>query len=291
MNRPRGSLIAGTLASMALHAAILLPWLLGGGATTAPRAEPPRTMVAVLPPLPAPAPEAQPQVEPPETGSAEPEPPATPPPAPPAETVSKPSAPPPPTPVETASAPPPAPAPAPPAADIRMSAVVEPAAAPESGPGLADAAPRRSGDADDGLPPMRIMWDSPKQLADVAAVLGMRVVAVTDSNLVAGEVPLKRPYKLEPFSGELVVYSNRVRTLPLSFFGAGLIAATDEPIAAYWVLVPEPVDRQFADLVRAALKRAGLDASQVQWVETRFALEGSGSYRLEIVQIHQERRT
>lgn len=310
MTRSRGSFFAGVLASMALHAAILLPWLLGGGATTAPPSPGPvRPMVAVLP-LPLPLPEPEPQADtkppaPPEPEPAEPEPPVAPPPAPPAETVTKPAEAPPAAPVETASvppqepqeappqaAPPPPPPPAAPAPEVRMSAVVEPPAAPDSGPGLAASAPNRGGDdSDDGLPPMRIMWDSPRQLADVAAALGMRVVAVTDKNEVAGEVPLNRPYKLEPFNGELVVYSNRVRTLPLSYFGAGLVAATEEPIAAYWVLVPQQVDRQFADLVRAALKRAGLPAAQVQWVETRFTLEGARQYRLEIVKIHQERRT
>ena len=134
------------------------------------------------------------------------------------------------------------------------------------------------------LPPLRIVWASPAQLRRVAGALGMRIVAVNARRQVVGEVPAGGGGALRDFDGRLDQYSNRVRTLPRSFFGAELAAGSGAEVADLWVLVPAAVDRRWIDLQRRAIARAGLTAAKVRELEAAFEKQSNG-YRLVVTRV------
>lgn len=167
---------------------------------------------------------------------------------------------------------------------LRLAEVVQPRAdakLPEEGETAVAAA-----DDDQALPATRIVWESPAELRAVARELGMRVVAVTRANEVVGEVALDGVLRLAPFRLRFETYSNRVRSLPASFFGPSLDRDGGRGIMGFWVLVPEPVDLRMAEVVRAAIHRAGLAMSDVDWVEARFAADTVGRHKFVVMNIH-----
>ncbi len=195
--------------------------------------------------------------------------------------------PPPPLPVEPLveqRQPPPAPKPEPALPDIQFAEVVEPDTTPTE-IGDTELAMETEPDDDQVLPATRIIWESPQELTKVARALRMRVVAVNRINEVVGALTLDGSLRIKPFDGSFDVYSNRVRSLPSSFFGPALQREAGHTIVAYWVLVPESVDREMADVVRQAVRRAGLTMSEVDWVEARFDVQAGGGHRLVVTDI------
>ncbi len=200
--------------------------------------------------------------------------------------------PPPPLPVEPVveerQPPPPAPKPEPALPDVQFVEVVEPDTTPTEEPteiGDTELMTETEREDDQVLPTTRIIWESPQELTKIARALRMRVVAVNRVNEVVGALALDGSLNLEPFDGSCDVYSNRVRSLPSSFFGPALQRESGHTIVAYWVLVPESVDRDMAEVVRQAVGRAGLTMSEVDWVEARFAAQAGGGHRLVVTDI------
>ncbi len=196
--------------------------------------------------------------------------------------------PPPPLPVESVveERPPPPPAPKlePALPDVQFAEVVKPDTSPTE---IGDTEFTTETDPDDDqvLPATRIVWESPQELTKIARALRMSVVAVNRINEVVGALALDGSLRLEPFDGSFDVYSNRVRSLPSSFFGPALQREAGHTIVAYWVLVPESVDREMADVVRQAIRQAGLTMSEVDWVEARFDVQAGGGHRLVVTDI------
>ncbi len=178
------------------------------------------------------------------------------------------------------------PAAQPPLSDVlRLAEVVQPRAEDAKLPKEGETAVAAADD-DQALPATRIVWESPAELRAVARELGMRVVAVTRANEVVGEVALDGVLRLAPFRLRFETYSNRVRSLPASFFGPSLDRDGGRGIMGFWVLVPEPVDLRMAEVVRAAIHRAGLAMSDVDWVEARFAADTVGRHKFVVMNIH-----
>ncbi len=294
MTRPmsKGSLTLGLFLSLAAHAALLL-CLMGPGAGA-------RTTMTSPPVIVVPPPETPDPAAPAEPAPAEPQPQEKPPAEQPVE--SRPAPPPEPAPAKQeppkeeprAQQPPPeAPEPDPLPPPIPMEEVAKPPAEPTAAEQAETAAAAeeeaRLADArmdEKLLPATRIVWDGPEHLARVARALGLRIVAVTPRSEVAGEVSLTPPFRLEPFGGKLELFSNRVRFLPLSFFGPGLPAGSEHPISGFWILVPVSVDRYLAEVVRNAVRKAGMSAAQVYWVEARFVFRQGGEAAFEVVGVH-----
>lgn len=175
--------------------------------------------------------------------------------------------------------------PAPIAEQVEMAEVVtppEPEA--EEAPGNTEA--EATADDEKLLPATRIIWESPRQLARVARALRMRVVAVDERGDVAGEVVLWGEPAIREFGGRLDVYSNRVRSIPLSFFGDSLPLAPELGVIGFLVLVPEEVDRQMAETVRGAVRARGLSAADVEWVEAAFDEGALGGARFVVIEVH-----
>ncbi len=168
--------------------------------------------------------------------------------------------------------------------DIQFAEVVEPEASPAE-IGDTELMTETEPDDDQVLPATRIIWESPQELTKVARALRMSVVAVNRINEVVGALALDGSLRIEPFDGSFDVYSNRVRSLPSSFFGPALQREAGHTIVAYWVPVPESVDREMADVVRQAVRRAGLTMSEVDWVEARFDVQAGGGHRLVVTDI------
>jgi len=243
------SLLIGCVLAAAVHGLLLLPLTASDVDDAAPEPEAPRTKLAVTPP--------------PEPAPAPPKPKPKPKPPEPRPRTGK-----------------PAPKPKPP-----MQEVVKAPAQPK--PPVPDPAKASAGDDDKALPPLRIVWASATEVRTVARSLGLRVVAVNADDEAVGEID---PYsgKLKDFTGRLDHYSNRVRTLPRSFFGAA--NADGRPVARFWILVPVAVDRQWVALQRSAIVQRGMTAGQVREVEARFNGSG-GRLRLSITRVVARKET
>ncbi len=192
----------------------------------------------------------------------------------------------------TLTPPPPPPPPAPPEepAPARPTRPVEPEPVPplrevvqapateQDDPG--DTAARTPKDVpDDALPPLRIVWRSPRRLLEIARQYGMKIVAVNAAGDAVGEVAPSGT--LEPFDGQMNRYSNRVRRLPGTFFVDHVRLPADAGVTGFWVLVPAPTDRRWIGLQREAIDRHGLPVAQVTEMEGAFRYAG-GRYELTV---------
>ena len=165
----------------------------------------------------------------------------------------------------------------------QMQQIAQPPA-PQEDPGEQPGKTSPEDISDDALPPLRITWNSPDQLRQVARSLGMRIVAVNFQGQVVGEVNGGgATASLGEFSGQLSHYSNRVRTLPSGFFGSSLTDGQRE-IAELWILVPAGVDRAWMDLQKQAIAQTGLAPERVRAIECRFA-DQAGAWRLVVTRV------
>ncbi len=140
-------------------------------------------------------------------------------------------------------------------------------------------------DANDTVPNMQIVWSSPAECRTVAKTLGMKIVGVTTDHRIAGEISLSGEINLIPFDGDLSSFSNRVRSLPVSFFGRSGAKKSNAVIVEYWILVPTDVDRLFSGQVRRTLHSLGHDVSEVRLVKVRVNIDDNGDYFLDVAQI------
>lgn len=152
-------------------------------------------------------------------------------------------------------------------------------------PSLGETASEETIDSDDTLPNMQIIWSSPAECRTVAEALGMKIVGVTPDQRIAGELRLSGEMELVPFDGDLSCFSNRVRSLPVSFFGRIATKDSKTIIAAYWILVPTDVDMLFSGQIRRKLCSLGHDASEVRLVKARVNVDPYGKYFLEVTQV------
>lgn len=139
---------------------------------------------------------------------------------------------------------------------------------------------------EDSLPPMRILWQGPDELREVARMLGLRIVAVSRSKEVIGEVVLDGEPSIQPIQGDFAfeAFSNRVRNIPANYFGPRL-ARTTSQLGEIWVLVPVALDQEFSQIQRQAIVREGLEPAQIRSMEARFQAQRGGSPALTVVRI------
>lgn len=139
-------------------------------------------------------------------------------------------------------------------------------------------------ESSDYVPELRLVWDNPDQLIQVAKVLGMRILLVDRKSQPIGEVIFEKDLLVKEFSGNLTNFSNRVRTISAQFFGSDLLSQSSEPIRCFWVLVPSSVDQVWVSVQREAMKSEGFKSSQVSYTEARITPDGS-SYELVVTRV------
>lgn len=137
---------------------------------------------------------------------------------------------------------------------------------------------------DNALPPLRIVWSSAGEVRTVSRALGLRVVAMNAAGQAVGEIDAYSG-RLKDFTGRLDQYSNRVRTLPRSFFGTEVASAPGRAVARFWILVPAGIDRQWMALQRSAIAQRGMTATQVREVEARFTGKAARP-SLSVIRVH-----
>ncbi len=250
----RSSLIVGLLVAIGLHAALFAPslWSDAPPETPSPPKVPP---VALTPP---PEPESEPEPTP----------------APKPEPVRQPAPQPVPTPQPAKDKP------NPPLREVHKQPT-QPDPPPQQGD--THAAPAEDVD-DSDLPPLRIVWDSPAELRRVAGQLGLRIVAVNAAGEILGEVPSDGPVKLVEFTAQLSRYSNRVRTLPVRFFGEQL--ARSSRARRLWVLVPAGLDQRWIRMQKRVIAQAGVELTGVRELEGEFR-PSDGGLQLVVTRIRQ----
>jgi hypothetical protein len=140
-----------------------------------------------------------------------------------------------------------------------------------------------SSDEGDSLPPLRLVWDSPRQLIEISRTLGMRILAVRRNGLV-GEISLEDIPHVKAFDGELIGFSNRVRTISAQFFGPDILRTSDEPIESFWVLVPSTLDKQWISVQKQAIKSSSIPGAEVSYMEAKIVTDGHG-HKLVITKI------
>ena len=136
----------------------------------------------------------------------------------------------------------------------------------------------------EGLPVLRLIWDSPEHLIRVSKSLGLKVVPVNSNNEPIGELHFERDILVGRFYGQLGNYSNRVRTISPHFFGSGVLSQCKENVRCFWVVVPSDIDRTWAGIQKQALQAEGLLSSQVSYMEAKIVNDGNG-YKLIITKI------
>ena len=247
----KSSLIAGVLLGVAIHVAVFFP--LAKSENTPPEPNKPRPVaIAPIPPEPEPEPE-----------------PTTP-------------APPKPKPL------PKLPDPPTPKPESELAKIHQPKPDPDPPATPGDTHADKPQKVDDGdVPPLRIAWDSPAELHEVARSLGMRVVAVNADGEVVREVALQ-PDSVQAieFDGKLGAYSNRVRTLPTDFFGPALARQLGPQVRSLWILVPVAVDRTWLGIQKQAIAHSGLAASRIRELEGEFR-RSHGRYQLTVTRIYR----
>lgn len=139
-------------------------------------------------------------------------------------------------------------------------------------------------ESDDSLPELRLIWDNPQQLIQVAKANGMRILIVNRSNEPVGELILEEGISVKSFEGKLTNFSNRVRTISAQFFGTELLRQSDESIKCFWVVIPASIDQAWVSVQRQAIRSKGVKSSQVSYIEARVAPNGS-SYELVVTRV------
>ena len=136
----------------------------------------------------------------------------------------------------------------------------------------------------DSLPELRLVWDNPGHLIQVAKALGMRILIVDGSNKPAGELFFEKDLLVKELRGKLTSFSNRVRTISAQFFGPEVLHQSDQSVRCFWVLVPAHVDKLWVSIQREALRSRGLKSSQVSYMEARVVPNGD-SYKLVMTKV------
>ncbi len=139
-------------------------------------------------------------------------------------------------------------------------------------------------DGDEGLPSLRLIWDSPEHLIQVSKALNLRVIPVNNSNKPIGELCFERNILVNRFSGELSGYSNRVRTISSHFFGINVLNQCQENVQCFWIIVPTDIDYQWVSIQKQVLRSKGLNSSQVSYMEAQIVNNENG-YELLITSI------
>ena len=130
-------------------------------------------------------------------------------------------------------------------------------------------------ESDDGLPELRLIWESPEQLLQVAKHMGMRILMVNRKNQPVQELAFSEGVAVRKFKGRLKSFSNRVRRVSAQFFGPDILQQASEPIQCFWVLVPYSVDQAWLSIQRGAMRSQGLKGSQIAHMEARITSTGS----------------
>jgi len=139
-------------------------------------------------------------------------------------------------------------------------------------------------ESDEGLPSLRLIWDSPEHLIRVSKALGLKVLPVNSSNEPIGELRFERDILVGKFYGELSNYSNRVRTISSQFFGSDVTSQCKENVRCFWVIIPSEIDQSWIAVQKQVLRSKGLSSSQVSYMEARIVDDGVG-YKLIITRI------
>jgi len=130
-------------------------------------------------------------------------------------------------------------------------------------------------ESDDLLPALRLIWDSPQQLIELAQTVGLRVLAVNRQDQPFGELVFGTRVWVKQFAGGLAGFSNRIRTIRPDFFGPQIQSQFKEPAACLWVLIPATIDAQWVVAQRKALRSSGLQAAGVSHMEAKIVASQS----------------
>jgi hypothetical protein len=112
----------------------------------------------------------------------------------------------------------------------------------------------------------------------------MRILLIDRNNQPVGELAFEKRPLVKEFKGNLVNFSNRVRTISPQFFGPEVLSKSSESVKCFWVLVPASVDQDWVSIQKEAVNSQGLKNSEVSYTEARITPNGSG-YELVVTRV------
>jgi len=143
----------------------------------------------------------------------------------------------------------------------------------------------KSDNADsDLLPELKIDISDEQILLGAVRFFGMKIVAIDNFGALAGEIKINSEPQFSAFKGNLSKYSNRVRFLPIDYFGKRLADFIEEKRARLCLLVPVSVDIMLTDTQREAVSEHGCDPSQV-WATAGEFVNNNGRYSFVVTEV------
>lgn len=136
----------------------------------------------------------------------------------------------------------------------------------------------------DGLPPLKIDISHKEELMTAARYFGLKFAVLSNSAQILAEIRPEAAGAVVPFEEDPARFSNRLRHLPSDYFGEQIARYLRDRQARMYLLVPEKVDKYFAQVQKEGIAATGHAVDRV--AATRAVFEtGQGEPRLKITGI------
>jgi len=128
---------------------------------------------------------------------------------------------------------------------------------------------------EDSMPALRLDISDYDSVIGAIKSYGMKIALIDDMGNFIDELSVTRSPIIVPLKEELSKYSNRVRMLPLDYFGGRIKKILMMRNLKPCILVPVKVDLEFADEQKRVIARKGYDLSEVKATGASFKHAGS----------------
>ena len=115
---------------------------------------------------------------------------------------------------------------------------------------------------------------------------GMKIALMNNFGNFVDEIKVGKSIKIVPIEERLSEFSNRIRKLPVSYFGKRIEKELKLRELAPYMLVPAEVDRQFAALQKEVIAGRGYAIEKVKATAGKFIREGN-AYKLVIEKLYR----
>jgi len=135
------------------------------------------------------------------------------------------------------------------------------------------------------LPALKMDISDYEALTGAIRYFGMRIVLINSMGNFVDEIQLGTRLKVVPIQQALSEFSNRIRILPLNYFGIEIERIIRVRDLTPCMLVPADIDKRFADLQRQAIEKEGHFLDEVEATGARFKKDGK-EYKLVIEKLY-----
>lgn len=158
-----------------------------------------------------------------------------------------------------------------------------------------EAAPQEEGNikieepTDEYMPALKMDISDYNALMGAVRYFGMKIALIDTFGNFVDEIKAGKVNKIVPIEQGLSEYSNRIRMLPVNYFGRKIEKIMSIRELSPCILVPAEVDRQFAALQKEVIANRGHALEDVKSTAGRFIREGD-AYKLIIERLYLTNR-